>query len=253
MLAEDFKKLRMYQGEVPSVNKSSKVRYSSDGIEQALSAGSICDWWRANVSEYPPHVAEGTDMYKEAWLVKHFRNTKNDVIMKKLGLSHSTLHRFARELGLKKTKQFMRKCQRATSEAAKASHLANGTYPPKGYIIPRSEEFRYKPGEKPWSKCGRRRWNRGRKKASETWKHTFLVDRVRRQNGFPQITKLKTGTTPLRKIQDRSYLKKRGYILDEENVVAYWTPETRRATRLEKMPRRFYRFAPLPEKDNTTE
>lgn len=70
MLAEDFKKLRMYQGEVPSVNKSSKVRYSSDGIEQALSAGSISDWWRANVSEYPPHVVEGTDMYKEAWLVK---------------------------------------------------------------------------------------------------------------------------------------------------------------------------------------
>ena len=184
---------------------------------------------------------------QEAWLVKHFRNTKNDVIMKKLGLSHGTLHRFARELGLKKTKQFMRKCQRATSEAAKASHLANGTYPPKGYIIPRSEEFRYKPGDKPWSKCGRRRWNRGRKKASETWKHTFLVDRVRRQNGFPQITKLKTGTTPPRKIQDRSYLKKRGYILDEENVVAYWTPETHRATRLEKMPRRFYRFAPLPD------
>lgn len=70
MLAEDFKKLRMYQGEVPGVNKSSKVRYSSDGIEQSLSAGSIFDWWRANVSEYPPHVAEGTDLYKEAWLVK---------------------------------------------------------------------------------------------------------------------------------------------------------------------------------------
>lgn len=180
---------------------------------------------------------------QEAWLVKHFRNTKNDILMEKLGLKYSTFHRIVRSLGLKKTKRFMKKCQLATSEAAKASHLANGTYPPKGYRIPRSDEFQYKPGEKPWDRCGRRKWNRGRKKGAETWKHSFLVDRVRRQNGLPQITKLRTGVTPIRKIQDRSYLKKRGYILDEVNVVAYWTPETRRAKRLEAGPRRYYKFA----------
>jgi GTPase Era involved in 16S rRNA processing len=28
----------------------------------------------------------------------------------------------------------------------------------------------------------------------------------------------------------------------EENVIAYWTPETRRATRLEAGPRRYYKF-----------
>ncbi len=32
------------------------------------------------------------------------------------------------------------------------------------------------------------------------------------------------------------------YIIDEANLIAYWTPETRRATRLEKMPRRYYKF-----------
>lgn len=180
---------------------------------------------------------------QEAWLKKHFRNTKNDVIAAKLGLSHSTLHRFARALGLKKTGRFMKKCQQATADAARASHIANGTYPPKGSQIPRSEEFQFKPGDKPWNRCGRRKWKDGRKRGAEKWKHTFLVDRVRRQNGLPQITKLRTGVTPVRKIQDRSYLKKRGYILDEANVVAYWTPETRRATRLEARPRRFYRFA----------
>ena len=41
-----------------------------------------------------------------------FKNTPNDVIMEKLEISFSTLHRTARALGLVKTKQFMRKCQR---------------------------------------------------------------------------------------------------------------------------------------------
>ena len=180
---------------------------------------------------------------QEAWLVKHFKNTKNDVLMEKLGLKFSTFHRLVRQLGLKKTKQFMRKCQRATSEAAKASHIANGTYPPKGYRIPRSEEFQYKTGDKPWTRCGRRKWNMGRKKAAETWKETFREDRCRRRWGLPQKTKLRVAQTPRQRLLDRCYLKGRGYILDEANLVAYWTPETRRATRLEKMPRRFYKFA----------
>ena len=183
---------------------------------------------------------------QEAYLVKHYKNTKNDILMEKLGLKFSTFHRFVRQLGLKKTKQFMKKCQKATSDAAKASHIANGTYPPKGYRIPRSEEFQYKPGDKPWAKCGRRKWNKGRKKAAETWKHTFLVDRVRHHIGFPQLTSLKVSKQPHQKILDRCYLKSRGYILDETNVVAYWTPETRRATRLEAAPRRFYKFAEYP-------
>ena len=182
---------------------------------------------------------------QEAYLVKHYKNTKNDILMEKLGLKFSTFHRFVRALGLKKTKQFIKKCQRATSEAAKASHLANGTYPPKGYRIPRSEEFQYKPGDKPWAKCGRRKWNRGRKKAAETWKHSYLVDRVRHRIGFPQLTALKVTKQPHQKILDRSYLKKRGYILDENELIAYWTEDTRRATILEKRPRQWYRFKPL--------
>lgn len=179
---------------------------------------------------------------QEKWLKAHFRNTKNDVIMAKLGLSHSTLHRFAREYGLKKTKQFMHKCQRATADAAKASHLANGTYPPKGYRIPRSEEFQYKPGDKPWSRCGRRKWNMAIRNGAEKRKETFREDQCRRRWGLPQKTRLRVKQTPRQKLLDRYYLKKRGYILDEVNVVAYWTPETRRATKLEAGPRRYYKF-----------
>lgn len=180
---------------------------------------------------------------QKAYLIRHYQNTKNDILMEKLGLKFSTFHRLVRELGLKKSRQFMKKCQKATADAAKASHIANGTYPPKGYRIPRSEEFQYKPGDKPWERCGRRRWNRGRKKAAETWKETFRVEKALRNWGLPQKTKLHVMQTPRQKILDRAYLKKRGYILDEVNVIAYWTPETHRATRLEAGPRRFYKFA----------
>ena len=168
---------------------------------------------------------------QKAYLVRHYRNTKNDVLMEKLGLKFSTFHRLVRELGLRKSKQFMNKCLKAMTDAAKESHLRNGTYPPKGYRIPRSDEFCYRPGDKPWDKCGRRKWNKGRKKAAEKWKHTFLVDRVRRQNGLPQLTRLNTNVQPRKKITDRCYLKKCGYVVDEAEVTAYWTPETRRAVR----------------------
>ena len=180
---------------------------------------------------------------QEAWLVKHFRNTKNDVLMERLGLKFSTFHRIVRSLGLKKTRRFMKKCQHETAEAAKASHISNGTYPPKGYRIPRSEEFRYKPGGKPWDRCGRRKWNRAMKQAHDTLEQTRREEKARAAFGLPQRTALRVKKQPRQKLLDRYYLKKRGYILDEENVIAYWTPETRRATRLEAGPRRYYKFA----------
>ena len=182
---------------------------------------------------------------REAYLVKHFRNTKNDVLMAKLGLKHSTFHRIVRKLGLKKTKQFMHKCQRATADAAKASHLKNGTYPPKGYRIPRSEEFWYKPGETIESRIGKRRWNKARKQAHDKLEQIRREEKARATFGLPQRTSLRVKKQPNQKIKDRCYLKRRGYVIDDANCIAYWTEDTMRATRLEAMPRRFYIFKQL--------
>ena len=33
-----------------------------------------------------------------------------------------------------------------------------------------------------------------------------------------------------------------GYIIDEKNLIAYWTPETKRSPLLENRPRLFYKF-----------
>lgn len=177
-----------------------------------------------------------------AWLVKHFKHTKNAEIAERLGISESSLHRMARSLGLKKTRQFQAKCQEAAAKAADLSHRINGTYPKKGYRIPRSEEFQFKSGVSNIERLGARKEAARLAKVHESLSKTRRLERGRALFGLPQQTKLRVVRHPQQLIKDRHYLKKCGYILDERNKVAYWTPETRRAKRLEAMPKRFYTF-----------
>ena len=54
-----------------------------------------------------------------------------------------------RKYKLEKTAEFMADCQRYAAEKAKESHLANGTYPPKGIVsenLKKGEAFRFKSG-----------------------------------------------------------------------------------------------------------
>ena len=182
---------------------------------------------------------------QEGWLVKHFRHTRNDEIGERLGISQSSLHRFARELGLTKTRQFMRKVQRNAADKAKESHLRNGTYPPKGYRIPRSEEFQFKAGVTPVERLGKRRERKRIERSAESLRKTRREEKARMLFGVPRKTRLRVVREPRGKTCQRWYLKKRGYILDERDLIAYWTEETRRATILEGKPRRWYRFRPL--------
>lgn len=105
-------------------------------------------------------------------LKKMYRNTKNDEIMLKLDISFGTLHRTARALGLTKTKRFMRKCQRNAAARARESNIVNGTYPPKGYIIPGSERYRFKAGETPLQRLGARKERRRVEKSAESRRQT---------------------------------------------------------------------------------
>ena len=179
---------------------------------------------------------------QERWLVAHFRHTKNDDIMDRFGWSHSTLHRFARQLGLTKTRQFMRKVQREAADKAKASHLRNGTYPPKGYIIPRSEEFRFKAGVTPVERLGKRRERRRIEKSAESRRRTFKEERSRRVFGLPQRTGLRVIRFPRYVAYQRYHLRKLGYIVPRGGFTAYYTPETRRSPLYEDRPRDSRRY-----------
>ena len=182
---------------------------------------------------------------QERWLKAHFRHTRNEEIGERLGISQSSLHRFARELGLTKTRQFMRKVQRNAADKAKESHLRNGTYPPKGFIIPGSEAHRFRKGEAPVVRIGKVRERRRIEKSAESLRKTRREEKARALFGVPRKTRLRVVREPKGKTELRWYLKSRGYILDECELIAYWTEDTRRAKILEKRPRRWYRFRPL--------
>lgn len=152
-----------------------------------------------------------------AWLLKHYKHTKNAEAARKLGIGESTLHRFARKYGLKKTPQFMRKTQRAAADAAERSHRENGTYPPKGYRVPRSEVGQFKPGVSSRQRLGDKKEDARLQKMAETRRETIRKEKARILFGLPQKTKLKltsgggsTARLPLFTSQGRLYCWQRG-------------------------------------------
>lgn len=143
------------------------------------------------------------------WLIKHYKHTKNDEVMAKLGLTIAGLHRFARELGLKKSRQFMQRCQAATTEAARIANKARG-WPPKGYRIPRGDEFGFKKGVTSAERLGPERNRERIRKAAESRRKTVAAEKRRILFGLPQRTKLKIGYSRM-KVHYRYELRKHGY------------------------------------------
>lgn len=180
---------------------------------------------------------------QEAWLIKHYKHTKNAEVAAYLGISQSTMHCIVRKLGLKKTPQFMRKCQQATTAAAKESHLRNGTYPPKGYVIPNRHTF--PKGVSNVERFGKRKEAERIRKSTESREKTRKSERARATFGLPQRTKLRVIPIPRAKVYLRWYLKSRGYILDEIARVAYYNENTKRGKRIEEKPQRWYKFLPM--------
>lgn len=85
---------------------------------------------------------------QELWLKRNFSDMRNEICATHLEVSVRTLVRMARRLGLNKSSEFMTQSQLYSARKACESHLRNGTYPPKGFIIPKSELYRFKPRHK---------------------------------------------------------------------------------------------------------
>lgn len=112
---------------------------------------------------------------QEVWLQKHFKHTKNEDIAKKLGVSPRSVNRLAERRGLTKSSQFIKKCQEESTTKMNKILLERGLYPPKGYIIPRSEEFRFKKGEKPIDRLGAKRNAERIARCAQSRKETFRL------------------------------------------------------------------------------
>lgn len=180
------------------------------------------------------------------WLTQHYMHTKNVELAEKLDISESTLHRYARRLGLQKSRQFMSKCMKDTCDAAAESHRLNGTYPPKGYRIPKTEEFQFKKGVTNLERLGKRRNDERIRKSAEARRATMQREKDRVMLGLPQMTKLKVKSSPRRFVSVRRYLRLHGYHVERGSRIAYYDENTRRSPQLEQRP--FYRaFKYLPK------
>lgn len=168
---------------------------------------------------------------QERWLVRHYKHTKNEELGSRLGISQSALHRFARELGLKKSKQFMQKCAQNGAEAAWVVNRRNG-WPPKGYIIPKSREYGFQKGITCLQRLGPEREAERIRKSAESRRATVKRERARIVWGLEQKTKLKLVTNP-KKIQYRYALRQHGYEIGRGESVAYVVDGTRRSTKIE--------------------
>ena len=177
------------------------------------------------------------------WLQKHFKHTKNDVIRERLGLSHSTLHRIARELGLKKTRQFMAKMQLAASAAGKAAIDAEDEAAKERRRqqanANRNPERCFKKGKWSLAKCPPEKLSIINAKRAASWRKTRDADEVRLNWGLPTQTKFQfrrhLDPDKNRKLCSlRNYLRRKGYeIPGRAGMAVFVTRETRRSAKME--------------------
>lgn len=160
-----------------------------------------------------------------AWVIRHYKHTKNDEIMERLGISHSSLHRIAREHGLTKSRQFMKKTQDEAQVAAAESHRRNGTYPPKGFRIPGSENNGFKKGQSNKDRLSPKRYAEMEEKRRVSWRETYDRDKRRTLSwGFEQRTKFRFVKQTKSKLCYRYNLRKKGYIESPEDHNLYFYP-----------------------------
>lgn len=183
---------------------------------------------------------------QKAWILKHYKHTKNDEIKAKYGVSDGWLHRFARQNGLTKSPQFMTKVQMENAKKAALSRLINGTYPPKGYRIPRSGVNCFKKGVTPLMRLGPKREAERVRKSAESRKKTWKLEHARMTFGLPRETKLRVFKQPHEWTSRRYYLRRLGYVVERGGLDAYYDDSTRRSLELEARYKPF-RFHPMNE------
>ena len=164
---------------------------------------------------------------QEHWLREHFPNTSNKECAEHLGITLDPLKRIIREMGLKKSREYihdiMVKAGNASARAQKGTGYGTAN------LIP----FIFKKGMRPVDRFGeeveQRRVERIRKAANEL----IRKERMRIAWGLPQRTRRKFGCNE-KKIAMRGRLKQKGYIVDRGLNECYYDDNTNRSALMEK-------------------
>lgn len=158
------------------------------------------------------------------FVIENFRNMTNNDLAKAANCSRSSVCRIQRAYRLKKSSEHYHKMG---VRAGKASSVSRG-----GRALGITPEVI--------------------EKRVASYKQTLREERARVAFGLPQKTRMKVKKQPHRRLSQRSYLKHRGYILDEYNRIAYYTESTQRAPRMEMNwdgKRNYYKFKPYQDGD----
>lgn len=170
------------------------------------------------------------------WIVRHYKHTKNDDIMAKIGISNSQLHRIARKHGLKKSRQQMRKIYRETTQAAVRACIENGVYEQNAERARLQHEERrragipngFRRGESNHDRMSDRKYNEVMERIHRTRNETIRKERMRIRWGLPQKTKMKLVSGGHLRACRRYAFRQRGYIVAKGSNDVYFNDNTNR-------------------------
>lgn len=177
-------------------------------------------------------TAKDLTQEQREWFVANFDHTKNQELADHLGTSPRSVTRMARELGLKKTKEFVAAMQRNASEhGARVTRLMGGNAGAVN-LLKYGKATRFKPGTRK-DRMSAEVFAEMHRRIGESRKETFRKERVRVNWGFEQKTNLRVVRCPKEKIEIRHGLRKRGYEIGRASNDATVTNETRRSIKME--------------------
>ena len=197
-----------------------------------------------------------TDEQRE-WLCRWYPVTENPRLMKASGMTHSTLHRFARQYGLVKSEKGIRAIKRRQAAHIKRVCEKNGWYDSLRGRKPHPntaegtrrmwQEIRDGKREHPFrimKKQNPRRYRKYMQRKSEERRETIRMELIRMRWGLPRKTRIPLVVMqPYTKSQvsHRFNAKRRGYIIADtceegsgHRYTIYYTDTTPRSQIFEK-------------------
>lgn len=185
-----------------------------------------------------------------------FPTSLNKKLSCKIGVSVRTMIRKARELGLEKVETFMTDNQKEIIDAIKFGQRVShntGWHKTQFQKGCNPNEYSFKPGHiNNKELMGEERFRLMINKAVQTRLQTIKMERARAAFGLPQKTRLRVEKQSKRKIGQNYYLRKRGYILDVKNGIAYYTESTQRCKRIENK-QQYFKFKCETEREEYNE
>ena len=196
------------------------------------------------------------DEAQEEWMRKYFPKTENSKLAEASGMSHSTLHRFARKMGLTKSKSGLEAIKRRQAAHIRRVLTKNGYY----------DSLRGKPMSKAFREGAARIWqeiregkrdhplvvlrrknpreyNRKMRQKSHERKELYRKEELRIRYGLQPKTRLRIVMCKYtrRQVAHRSSALKRGYIIMEdcseqggERYNIYYDNDTKRTQMFER-------------------